>query len=238
MNTNNFHKFQFVDFDPSFMTENHEKSLWIVRNDKNEIWQKNQNHPSAAIGYAKYDNVNFEGTLLTKDVDDDYIGFIFSYQSNQKFYVLSWKKTNQTIHNQVNSIMGLQLKLVNSTTGPSSELSNNLWQTHDRNKQTKLLWLDPNMTPYKMNIAYKWLLFHRPNIGLIRIRIFEGNKKIADSGNIFDYTLAGGRLGIYSFSQKETVWSNMDAKCQESLPKDIHKELPFHLRKNVPVENS
>ena len=43
----------------------------------------------------------------------------------------------------------------------------------------------------------------------MRLRIFEGENMVADSGNVFDGTLKGGRLGVFCFSQEMIIWSDL-----------------------------
>lgn len=46
-----------------------------------------------------------------------------------------------------------------------------------------------------------------------RVRFFEGIEMVADSGNIYDSTLRGGRLGVYCFSQESVIWSDLVYRC-------------------------
>lgn len=41
---------------------------------------------------------------------------------------------------------------------------------------------------------------------------------VADSGNVFDGTLKGGRLGVFCFSQEMIIWSDLvRVRCSRSF---------------------
>lgn len=117
---------------------------------------------------------------------------------------------------------GIQIKLVDSQTGPGPMLRNSLWNTDGYPGEVKLLWHDPKKIPWQQFVSYRWNLVHRPSIGLIRLKLYSGQELIADSQNIFDNTLKGGKLGVYCFSQENIVWSNIEYKCRGEISFPIY----------------
>lgn len=223
-----FRTFQMVTLNPhEYWLEN---PNWIIYNKGAEIVQTANSKPVLAVGFDLFAGVDYEGTFFVEDtVDDDYVGFIFSYQNNQKFYVVMWKKVDSTLP-------AVQLKLVDSITGPSSILGESLWNTGSTPNQVKQIWETRKNIGWKPHTAYRWKLIHRPKIGLIRLHYYDGKNLVADSGNVFDNTLKGGRLGVYCFSQQMIKWSNLVYKCNDRIPQKMHAELPTHLKNNIEIE--
>ena len=52
--------------------------------------------PGLAVGRDYLEGIYLEGNLFVDTTSDvGYVGFVFSYQDNSKFYVVMWKKTRQ-----------------------------------------------------------------------------------------------------------------------------------------------
>ncbi|XP_037824984.1 cartilage oligomeric matrix protein isoform X1 [Lucilia sericata] len=214
---------------------------WEVHANGSEIIQTLNSDPGLVVGHDAFGGVDFEGTFyVNDDTDDDYVGFIFSYQSNRKFYIVMWKKNTQTYWHstpfRASGEPGIQIKLVDSITGPGSMLRNSLWHTGDTKDQVRLLWKDPMNIGWKEKTSYRWSLLHRPAIGLIRLRMFEGDKLILDSHNVYDSTLKGGRLGAFCFSQQMIIWSDLIYKCNTRVPALVYNDLPGHLKQKVEID--
>ncbi|KMQ94456.1 cartilage oligomeric matrix protein [Lasius niger] len=251
-----FRKYTTIALDPFGTSQ--QDPLWEIHNEGAEIRQLLNSDPGIAIDYCALVNsfhpslclrqgpdelsgVDFEGTFYVddKDYDDDFVGFVFSYQDNRHFYIVSWKKSAQVYWVptpfRAEADAGIILKLVQSETGPGEILRNSLWHKNDTPNQVKILWTDPKKMGYQQRVSYRWHLIHRPKIGLIRFWLYQGTQMVSDSGNLFDSTLQGGRLGVYCFSQMQITWSDLMYKCAETVPQSIWNELPDHLKKEIQV---
>lgn len=218
-----FRTFQTVVLDPE--GDSQKDPNWIIRNDGSEIVQSVNSDPGLAIGYTKFGGVDFSGTFfVNSEIDDDYAGFVFSYQDSSNFYAVMWKKTGQTYWQSTPfravAEQGIQLKSIKSDTGPGEVLRNSLWHTGDTPSQVGVLWKDPRNVGWREKVAYRWELIHRPKIGLIRVKIFEGTQLVSDSGYIVNKDHLGGRLGVFVFSQENVIWSDLIYRCTDEISDD------------------
>ncbi|XP_077965864.1 cartilage oligomeric matrix protein-like [Styela clava] len=207
-----FRKLQQINLDPNGLYP----ANWVVTHNGKEITETINSDPSLAVGDTAFNGVDFNGTLFVNDdYDDDFIGFIFGFQDSSRFYVAQWKQGDQDV-----AKAGLQIKVVETVTGPSKELSDALWAGSSVEGQAKLIYIDPKNTGWSDKTSYRWELIHRPSVGYIKLRIYQGSSLLTDSGVVIDGTLKGGRLGVFCNSQQNIIWSDLMYRCNETLPFD------------------
>lgn len=164
-----------------------------------------------AIGKDRLSSVDFSGTIFVDThVDDDFVGFVFSFQDSSNFYVVYSAKHNRP---GGQGIRPWRITRVSSQTGPSTELNSALWAAESVEGQTEILWQDPNDNGWKPKVPHRFFLQHRPINGTIRVQIYEGSSEVFDTGNLVSHALAGGRVGVFCYSQEQEIWSSMSYQC-------------------------
>ncbi|XP_033751294.1 LOW QUALITY PROTEIN: uncharacterized protein LOC117335429 [Pecten maximus] len=211
-----FADYILLDLNPSLTSEN--ASVWSMQDTGREIWQLQSTlKPVALIGNKYFDHVTFTGTTFV-NLDDCYgfIGFIIGYQSNTKYYLVTWRHIHFNLEDR-GGIKGVQLWLIDSTTCPDNNYAKALYHGCDTTDTSTLLWQDPNLAGWECLTGYKWTIQHSPSVGLLRVLVEQGTTTIADSGDIFNVAINGGRLGVFSYNQTQSVWSNLQYRCTDRL---------------------
>jgi hypothetical protein len=220
VNRTDFSRFARIALDPVESTQN--DPLWIVNDNGAEILQTVNSDPGMAIGHDSFGYVEFSGTFfIGLNLDDDYAGFVFGYQNNRKFYVCNWKKGRQYYFGdpltspQPIAHAGIQLKVIDSNTGPGPALRDGTWNTGNVVNESRLLWASDQFG-WDYETSYRWTVRHNPENGYIRIVWTQGSVVIADSGPLYDTTHFGGRLGVFVFSQENVTFSRLTYRCLEN----------------------
>lgn len=178
------------------------------------------------VGRDVFGGVDFEGLVYVNSIASQrgHLGLVFSYQSNRKYFVVLWRKRSGKF-NQARGEAGIELKLVDENSADSA-------------KGDTLNLFEDRSFGWEEQTFYKWKVILRPRISFIRVQIFQENINIYDSGNLYSSQLTGGRLGVYAFSRIGVTWSNLSARCRDSVEREIYYELPFNIQSKIGTEDS
>ncbi|XP_063594310.1 cartilage oligomeric matrix protein-like [Penaeus indicus] len=188
---------------------------WVVWAKGSQIEETKDSDPAVALGYVRISGLDLEATIgTTDDGDNDFMGFAFSFHSYSGFYVVTWKQEGESYSSGGYSSygeMGIHLKLVTSPAGPSKRLKTALFDTPSVAGHTELLW--HNTFPWSTKLLYRLKVLHRPLIGTIRVFLSIGPTLLADSGNIYNDVLRGGRFGPFCQGLPAITWANIKYRC-------------------------
>merc|ERR1712106_590820 len=186
--------------------------IWEFTDGGKQIKQKTNSIATLAVGDTVFDSVRFTGTLFVDDIyDDDVVGFLFNYQDNKNFYLVTSTRQDSRQGNW-------NLKRVHSKTGhPSNTMQSALWGDQSSSGETTVLFRHPS-AGWKKQTSYTWIVEVQPdqsNPGAQKIilKINEGSTVVVDEVISDADGLAGGRLGVYCYSQSNVIWSKMSTEC-------------------------
>jgi hypothetical protein len=134
--------------------------------------------------------------------DDDIIGFGFGYQDNTHFYLLDWKRNNQSFNwgdsvavNDDTAEQGIKLKKIDG-----SWTRDGLWGGTDGQGVSTLA--GPVDEGWLRNTLYQFEVDLTPERIVVKL---DG----AELLNVEDSSFRGGSVFLYGFSQDNIVFSNV-----------------------------
>ena len=142
MSKPDFNNFKRIALDPSANSE--PDPSWNILRNGTAVSQSLNSSPGLAVGQGNHEGINFEGNLFVDTMSDvGYIGFVFSFQDNSKFYVVMWKKSRQVYWKNspftATAEAGIQLKLVNSINGPARDQREWVFELREVKSENKKL---------------------------------------------------------------------------------------------------
>ncbi|XP_066021545.1 LOW QUALITY PROTEIN: cartilage oligomeric matrix protein [Pocillopora verrucosa] len=215
------------DDDERWAPTKQERPSGTVNKKGNEIQQAVNSIATMLIGKQIFRDVEYSGTFFVNtESDDDIIGIVFGYQSPKKFFVASWKQKRQIYWDtrpiRATAESAVNIKKINSISGPSRMMRNVLWHTGNVSNEVSLsavLFEDQqNGHGWHDKTAYRWQLVYMPSKSTMRLKIWRKyNKLMMDSGVIKDPDIRGGKLGVMCFSQEKIIWSAISTRCLDPL---------------------
>jgi len=189
---------------------------WVVAPNGRSVTQNINGDPTVFISKEDYFNTRIRGTFEVATLsDDDYIGFVFGYQSpiltngdmgnEYKIFLLSWKKYSQSSGGYL-ADEGFTLAYVD---GVIDDIVPTFWG-HEESPIYKVLGTD-----YGAGRGWR----DNQEVGF-ELEYGESNIQILiDDELIFnitpqqaDMTFEPGRFGFYNYSQESVTYSNFSAE--------------------------
>lgn len=167
---------------------------WSVAPDGQTVEQLSNGSATFFLSTDDYINTRFEGSLgVNTTSDDDFIGFVFGYNSSTDFLLFDWKQ-----YTQASAEDGFRLAQINGDVSTFWGLSGtgvNILATDYGSTGNDRGWQD--------NVTYDFTLDFTES----RIVIGIEGETIFDVAGNFD----SGKFGFYNFSQAGTGYGNLTA---------------------------
>lgn len=155
--------------------------------------------PTAYVCPTVHENAKITGTMIVNPPvdDDDFIGFVWGWQSPDQYYMLHWKQAAQNIGG-CNSAAGITVKLVDRTV---PYVAGDFTCNTDTTNATVLLTpAETTMAGWVHGVQYGVELLYAADQTEITITNL-GNNMVVANFVMMDSTYPSGQFGTYDYSQ-------------------------------------
>ena len=199
-----------------------ENGKWQVAADGGSVVQKVNGDPTFFVSPNDYIDTTIRGTLRVDDLaDDDYIGFVFGYQSplaargdkqnDFNFLLFDWKKADQSPARE-----GFSLVRVHGNFAMKEDNEYAGFWDHKKRSKFEIL-----ATNYGKGKGWKARTDHEFELNYTRQRV----RIVIDGKQIFDVkgTFSPGRFGFFNFSQENVHYSGFSKVSQKETQVAVRK---------------
>jgi hypothetical protein len=183
--------------------------LWKLQDGNSAIFQSINGNPTYFLSPEIYKYGTFKGSFQVKtNSDDDWIGFVFGYKNDYDYYLIDWKKGNQ------------------SPARKGWVLSNYFGGTPVWGHES----YNPGETVFFKNYGDGWIAYTSYDIvleiaeaGYIRVKVKKSSEPDSKYQTIvtqqFDSSkgVPSGKIGFYNFSQANVYYNNFNATNLKTL---------------------
>jgi hypothetical protein len=175
-------------------------AIWTLSNDNTVATQSVNADASILLGDFDIAGIKIEGTWrVNTSSDNDYMGFVFGYQSRSQFYLFDWKQADEPDPLGL-AEEGMSVKLVN-VSGNADPTGSDLWPSAGNSNVTVLR---HNSIGWNDFTDYRFSLKFIP--GSFEIKVFQ-DSDVLEHWVISDATYSSGFFGFYNYSQGEVIYS-------------------------------
>lgn len=192
---------------------------WTVSSDGTSVTQSINGDPTFFVGAGSFLDTTLRGSIRVNNAgDDDYIGFVFGYQSpagsgNDMNYVLfDWKQNTQTFGG-VTAQEGFSVNRVNGTI---TDYLPGFWG-HNESAPFDVLATNFSTTNgWQVNTDYDFAITYQSN----RVSVTLSGGTFATPTTVLDVagTFPAGSFGFYNYSQAGVTYSGLT--LQQAPPTD------------------
>ncbi len=163
---------------------------WNVQSGGTEVLQTINGSPAYFLSNSNYINTQFDGSFEVETTsDNDYIGFVFGYNSQNDFLLFDWKQGNQG-----SALEGYTLARISGS-------SVNFWN-HTGSGINVLATDYSTVNGWADNTVYGFTLDYTPT----NIQIAIGGSPIFNVNGSF----SDGKFGFYNYSQKKVRYQGFE----------------------------